>query len=154
MYIFPYCKPTQIAKRFDTGAQWVLWCFLTEGGHALWKTDEDLLSSEDVVRDYCIPNGFVGRVTGVEKNTVFFEVDPKKTNFNDFYLWTEFLAKGQEPPLTSDLWIPFYWVGDASKAPGGEDEWRWMAQTESQSIKGWGSLKTMWQVLRDLTIPS
>jgi hypothetical protein len=149
MYILPYVAPKQVATRFDTGKQWTLWCFLTEGGTALWKTDEDSISESEILTDYLTPNGFVGTSRGVIQNTLFFEVDPSKTSFCDFYIWTEFLAKGQEPPAEGDVWRPFQWVG--SEVLGQDDAWKWKAASEQLKLKGWGTLDSLWYVLGGLS---
>lgn len=154
MYILPYCilKPH---IRFTSGKHTVVWCFLTEGGTALWKTDEDTLSQEVVLQEYLTPNGFVGQARGIQNSVLLFEVDPKKTSFQDFYVWTEYLAKGQEPPADGDVWRPFHWLesteSDSTRTVLEEDEWKWADQASQMRLKGWaqGTLDTLWKVLRD-----
>lgn len=150
MYILPFVQPIEVTRRFEQGTQWTLWCFLTEGGTALWKTDEDQISEVQILEDYLKPNGFVGTGRGIHNNTYFFEVDPKQTSFSDFYVWTEYLAKGQEPPEDGDLWRPFHWVGSGAEKFGNEDTWKWAEQTEDMKLKGWGTLTTLWKTLGGL----
>ena len=145
MFIIPYFLKSP--KSSTTGfAFTVAWIFTTDGGSNIWQTDEETLSEESILQDYLEPNGFIGTSKGIIENCLVFQVDPDKTNLSDFYTWTDFLGKGQIPPLSCDVWRPFQWISDTS--PGEDkDVWGWRMQAEKLSLGNFGSLEKVWDTI-------
>jgi hypothetical protein len=110
MYILPF-----VQKRGNAKVN-VLWCFLSEGGKRLWKTDSESECDPKLIeQEYLQPNGFGGgSVVCVRENCLFYELT--NPNFQDFYMWTESDAK-------EECWRPFFILGDT-------EDWCWMEEAQ------------------------
>ena len=128
---------------------WIAWVFLIDAGTQVWKTDEDIPELSAIETDYMEANGFYGRVTlfDTEKGVCCFEIDPARTKFADFYMWTDFLSQQKEIPKGCDIWRPFFWIG--SRELGTQDEWDWDCETCEVGLGPFGTAHDIWQVLRN-----
>ena len=118
----------------------ILYVFLGYAGKSVWTTEESaLLSTEEIVNNYCEPNGIVGKGIRIEKDIAYIEVDDKKTNIADFYTWEEALQKPAKP----ECWRRFYFFHDKE---GGE----WWSPKEliEAEIQGLGNVEELYRHLR------
>lgn len=145
MHLIPYFLHRASAEKSQF-QMWILWVFLPQGGTHVWQTDEESPSQEFVVQEYLEPNGFLGKVKSFDSNLCLYEIDPLKTKFSDFFLWTEFLKANKEIPPTCDIWRPFFWIG--TRELGAQDEWCWKEETESLMLSSFGSVSTLWDTIR------
>ncbi len=151
MFLIPYYLE-QISHPKAEFSMTIAWVFLTEGGTHLWcSDDQEEVNQEFLEQEYFQANGFVGHTTlfDTERGLCCFQVDPAKTKFADFYMWTDFLQKQEDIPQDCDIWRPFFWIG--SRELGSKDEWDWLSETEEQPLGSFGTAKDLWQVLRIAT---
>jgi len=138
MYIIPYYIKTKEVDNFKLTTAWI---FMAKGGIRAWETDEPKLSEKEVVDLYLNPNGLHGKILCMKENTVYFEVDCKKTKLTDFYNWTDFLDKGESVPPELDIWRPFVWVSDTNVSPSKKDAWGWEGEVKDIHIqKFWSTI--------------
>jgi hypothetical protein len=144
MLIIPYrLQPPQ--KSTTDFTMTVAWIFTTCGGTAVWETDEATPTEQQVIEDYLHANGFFGTSRGVHDDCLFFEIDPEKTKFSDFWVWSDFLEKGHAPSENIDVWRPFFWIGEVGV--GQDDSWGWMNQTKELTLTKFGSLDKFWKII-------
>jgi hypothetical protein len=144
MFILPYILQGP-QKSSTESSLTVAWIFTLHGGNGIWETDEELLSEEYIVQEYLEPNGFYGQSKGILENCLVYEVDPSRTKLSDFYMWSDFLGKGQAPPEGCDVWRPFFWVGNSQL--GEEDSWGWETQARELSLGKFGTADKIWKLI-------
>ena len=120
MYILPYYIVKSSATEFKAQTAWI---FL-ECGKKLWETENKKLTNKQVINEYLIPNGFVGRCVCVKENVMYFEVDPSKMKMSEFYTWTDFLSEEKPIPQNLDIWRPFLLLGEPA------DDYFWKSEAE------------------------
>jgi len=140
MYIIPYVLELPAESKSDFKV-WTAWVFLQDGGQKVWYADET--SIEEIKREYLEPNNFIGEIC-VKGDCVLVKIDPVKTKLSDFYIWTEFLARGEQIPKC-DLWRPFVWIGELN--PGVSDDWEWNEECKKLPLGQFGSLFRFWSLL-------
>lgn len=145
MFIIPYIlqNPKLSETNFNLST---LWVFTTKGGTALWETDEEICTEEEILKEYLLANGFKGRAHGVKGGCYLFEVDPSQTTLSDFYMWTDFLQMNKATPIDCDIWRPFFWID--TEELGTTNEWGWNTESESLSLGKFGSAQTLWNLIR------
>lgn len=144
MFILPYIRQPSKSSTTDFSLT-VAWVFTIQGGTGIWETDEEILADDRCIQEYLEPNGFYGVSKGIVDNCLVYEVDPSRTKLSDFYMWSDFLGKGQAPPEGCDVWRPFFWVGDTDI--GEEDGWGWLSQTSELSLGKFGAVSKIWKLL-------
>ena len=145
MYILPYIlkQPKASSSNFNL---WTAWVFMAAGGKEVWKTDEDVISTEQILADYLIPNGFVGTVKKVVPGEyLLFEVDMEKSDIGNLYTWSEFLDKQEEVPGYCNIFRPFIWVGETKI--GEKDDWGWYEECEQISVGPMGTVADVLKLL-------
>lgn len=144
MYLLPY----KLEKISLNPPVWRLWVFMTAGGKQVWETDaEDSEKPVDtLVQEYCIENELLGSVKKSNDEVILYELE---TLGSSFYTWNDFLVKNQSPTTDSEVWRPFFWIGEM---PGKEDEYEWLTACQKISLGKFGTLDKLWLVLRELTI--
>jgi hypothetical protein len=145
MFILPYILQPPQKSSTDFTLR-VAWIFTIHGGGGIWETEEELLSEEKVIQEYLEPNGFYGVSKGIIENCLVYEVDPSRTKLSDFYMWSDFIGKGQPPSEGCDIWRPFFWLGDSQL--GEDDAWGWESQTTEVSLGKFGSVSKVWELLK------
>lgn len=144
MFILPYIlQPSQKSSTDFTLT--VAWIFTIHGGTGIWETDEELLSEEQVIKEYLEPNGFYGVSKGIVDGCLMYDVNPSRTKLSDFYMWSDFLGKGQPPSTGCDVWRPFFWLGNSEV--GQEDAWGWSAQASELCLGKFGSSAKLWKLI-------
>lgn len=156
MHIIPYYLTSRsTASTASTASNgfgmWTAWIFMRNGGKDIWETDEKgVVPNKTIVKNYLTENGFLGTVTCVKENVMYFKVDPAAMKMGDFYKLTDFTAAAKPVPETVDIWRPFFWVGNDL---GADDEYYWkdeVVQMGQMSHTGQlGFLDSFWKVLRD-----
>ena len=142
MFIIPYIlQPAKISQ--TEFALSTLWVFMSDGGKTIWETDEDTCSEEEILEEYILANGFKGRALGVKDGCYLFEVDDETTKLSEFYSWTDFTKKEEEP--SGYTWRPFFWIDDAE--PSNSDNWGWEKEADGMSIEKFGTVKRLWDLL-------
>ena len=72
--------------------------------NTLWKTDEEILSEDEILRDYLKPNGFILGKRSFWLDGVWFPEISQETNISEFYFQ-------KDQPAEDDLrWVNFYWT--------------------------------------------
>jgi hypothetical protein len=149
MFLIPYrLQPSQSSETNFTLS--TLWVFTTKGGTSLWETDEDTCTEEEILKEYLHANGFKGRGHGVKGGCYLFEVDPCQTPLSDFYSWTDFLQMNKPIPKDCDVWRPFVWVD--TEALGTTNEWGWNTESEKETLGAFGTVRTLWELIRTCTV--
>lgn len=147
MYIIPFFieepKETTVGFKF-----WTCWVFMGQNGKAIWETDKSIVPPKDVIDMYLHPNDIHGTHMPTSRKDVFlYKVDKTKTNISDFYTWSDMLS-GVE--CGSEIWRPFFWVGNDSY--GEADEWGWEEEMKDIRVGSFGTVDSLWKVLRLSTI--
>jgi hypothetical protein len=134
MYILPYVLEDYKQSNSEFAIR-TLWLFLTQQGTALWETDEKgKVSNSFVVKEYLHANGIYGTVKCVKHNTLFYQVDTKKTNLDNFYMWND--ESGND-----EVWRPFFWIREE------QQHWGWKEQTQQVTFGNFGSLDMIWTTI-------
>lgn len=114
--------------------------FLGYAGKSVWTTEESgFLNSEQILKNYCEPNGIFVKSIHIEKDRAYIEVDEQKTNLSEFYTWEEALRKPGKP----ECWRRFYFLHDKE---GGE-WWSPKGLIEAE-IQGLGNVEEIYRHLR------
>jgi hypothetical protein len=144
MYILPYVLEDYKQGTSEFAIR-TLWLFLTQHGKSVWETDEKgKVSQSFVVKEYLHANGFYGTVTCVKKNTLFFKVDPSKTNMDNFYMWND------EEVGEEEVWRPFFWIDN--KTMENNQHWGWKEQTQKLGLGSFGSLDIIWDTVLERSV--
>ncbi len=107
MYLVPYYIRSKDGDTTKTIQVTVAWVFMKENGAKLWKTEHPNEKLETIVQEYFYENGFYGTVKKVTTDTLYFEVDTKKTMVDDYYRWLDDVDE------STDIWRPWFFL------PGG-----------------------------------
>jgi hypothetical protein len=111
--------------------------FLSHGGKSIWKTDTTaLLSTKEILDEYCEPNGFVVDSIKIDtqKKIAYIQVNKEKTKLSEFYTWDEAYLHVGKP----ECWRRFYFVKDKE----GADWWSPKGLIEAE-IQDYGNVQDL-----------
>jgi hypothetical protein len=146
MFIIPYFVKNEL-ESISEFKIWNAWVFLASGGSAVWETDEDCGESE-IVDIYLKPNGFVGRVTSVTANCLYYELNPSAMDMKNYYMWSDSFDS------EANVFRPFIWLGAANPfdpSTSLRDQWGWFEECEMISLGKYGNAADLWTGLTGLT---
>jgi hypothetical protein len=144
MFIVPFFieppKETKIGFKF-----WTAWVFMTQKGQAVWTVNEPITKDPQlIIKEYLEGNNIYGTYIPTQrKDVILYKVNTTKTSIPDFYTWNDMLTTS----CGDDVWRPFFWVGDTMY--GESDDWGWEEQLKELKIGTFGSMDTLWKVLRE-----
>lgn len=120
--------------------------FLSYAGKRVWLTENPgLLDSEEILSEYCEPNGlFVSQIDiNKEKETAYLRIDPIKTNLSDFYTWEEALQQPGKP----ECWRRFYFFENQESS----DWWSPKGLIEGE-IQDYGTIETLFNDIKNRSL--
>lgn len=139
MYLIPFF--IEEPKELSLGCKmWTAWIFTSNGGKDIWTTDTSMQSALD---EFVSNNLYGTCIPSSRKDIVLYKIDTTKTCVADFYTWTDML-KGTA--CCDEVWRPFFWVGNTM---GEVDEWGWGEELKELRIGKFGSVESLWKVLRE-----
>jgi hypothetical protein len=137
MKLVPFFLQESIKNTFRVH---ILYLFLGYAGKSVWTTeDQDFLSAQTILQDYCEPNGIFVKNIQIEKDIAYIQVNNTQTNIADFYSWEEAVNKSEKP----ECWRRFYFLEDAQ----GGDWWSPKGLVEAE-IQGLGNIEEVYRHLR------
>ncbi len=86
--------------------------FLAHAGRVVWKTEEEYLTKEQILEDYCIPNGFEVEQLWIDGGTAYIQVK-QGSPLSEFYSWEEAAKHPQKP----ECWRKFFFFQDSEQSP-------------------------------------
>jgi hypothetical protein len=102
------------------------------------------MSPTDVINTYLAPNGIYGTHIPTDRKDIFlYKVNKENTDLGDFYNWSDMLSGAE---CGDEIWRPFFWVGNESY--GESDEWGWEDEMKELRIGTFGTVDSLWKVLR------
>ena len=102
MFVIPYFTKEPIQTTID----WTfvpVYIFLDNKGRQLWNCEE---SEKEILESILPENGFVVKKFWLEKDSLYVEVDSKKTNIQNFYSFEEVTQKKEKG--TEECWRRFF----------------------------------------------
>jgi len=125
---------------------WKLWVFTEKGVHDIWSCDDT--DKNGIINTHFLPNNIYGTYVPTKRSDIFlYKVDTTKTLVSDFYTWNDMLT-GTE--CENEIWRPFFWIGNTHY--GESDEWGWEEELKEIRVGKFGSVDTLWKVLRESAI--
>jgi hypothetical protein len=145
MFIIPYIlEPYHTSK--SEFKIWITWIFMVNGGKAIWETDETSIGEREVVKQYLEPNNIYGTVKFCNSDVLLVEIDTKRTKFSEFYNWNDMLQDRITDVASTELWRPWMWIGESEF--GNKDSWGWKQEVDTIPLGKFGTVDTLWQLLR------
>lgn len=119
---------------------------MSNGGKEIWESN--LSDKNSIIKECFDENNIYGSHMQTARKDVFlYQVDTTKTCIDEFYTWKDMLAGTS---CEAEVWRPFFWIG--SQMYGETDEWGWEDELKTLKLGRFGSIDTLWKVLRHPTI--
>jgi len=142
MYLIPFF--IEEPKITSLGCKmWTVWVFTSKGGKEIWQTEKRKVDT--IVQEEFLNNNLYGSVIPtIQKDVLLYKIDTEATNISEFYTWKDML---QGTSCHEEIWRPFFWVGTSRY--GETDEWGWEDEAKEIRLGPFGTVDTLWKVLRD-----
>jgi hypothetical protein len=121
--------------------------FLAHAGKAVWKSEEDILTKDQILNDYCEPNGFEVEQIWIEGGIAYIQVK-QGSNLSEFYTWEESAKHPQKP----ECWRKFFFFQDNQGLPHKDSSWFYPQDIFEAEIHELGNIGKVFDTIRQMSV--